>query len=110
MRKMGNMNLCASQTRPYENIRLKIKFSLVNAISHIWKKGKEGERLGFTVEKERNEEEKKKNEDEKRRRSRFETLVWKFGTHVWKFGTCMESFRTYLEILFGNFCWNSCLG
>ena len=40
------MNLCASQTRPYEDLRLKTKFGLVNAISHIWKKGKEGERLG----------------------------------------------------------------
>ena len=57
MRKMGNRNLCASQTRPYEDLRLKTKFGLVNAISHIWQKGKEGERLGFTVEKGRKEEE-----------------------------------------------------
>ena len=42
MRKMGNRNLCASQTMPYENIRLKTKFGLVNAIFHIWQKGKEG--------------------------------------------------------------------
>ena len=40
------MNFCASQTRPYEDLRLKTKFGLVNAISHIWQKGKEGERLG----------------------------------------------------------------
>ena len=40
------MNLCASQTRPYEDLRLKTKFGLVNAISHIWKKRKVGERLG----------------------------------------------------------------
>ena len=40
------MNLCASQTRPYADLRLKTKFGLVNSISHIWQKGKEGERLG----------------------------------------------------------------
>ena len=43
MRKIGNMNLCASQTRPYEDLRFKTKFGLVNSISHIWQKGKEGE-------------------------------------------------------------------
>ena len=42
------MNLCASQTRPYEDLRLKIKFGHVNVISPIWKKGKKGERLGHT--------------------------------------------------------------
>ena len=46
MRKLGNRNLCASQTRPYEDLRLKTKFGLVNSISRIWKKRKEGERLG----------------------------------------------------------------
>ena len=40
------MNLCASQTRPYEDLRLKTKFGLVNAISHISQKRKERERLG----------------------------------------------------------------
>ena len=43
----------ASQTRPYEDLRLKTKFDLVNAISHIWKKGKEGERLHIQVERRR---------------------------------------------------------
>ena len=43
MRKIGNRNLCASQTRPYEDLRFKTKFGLVNSISHIWQKGKEGE-------------------------------------------------------------------
>ena len=32
-----------SQTRPYENLRLKSKFSLVNAIFSQFQKGKEGE-------------------------------------------------------------------
>ena len=32
--------------RPYEDLRLKTKFGLVNVISHIWQKEKEGERLG----------------------------------------------------------------
>ena len=72
MRKMGNRNLCASLTRPYEDLRLKTKFGLVNVISHIWQKGKEGERLGITVKKERNkerkEEEKKKKEKEKNKK------------------------------------------
>ena len=39
MRKWENRNLCASQTRPYEDLRLKTKFGLVNTISHIWEKG-----------------------------------------------------------------------
>ena len=42
MRKWENRNLCASQTRPYEDLRLKTKFGLVNVISHIWKKEKQG--------------------------------------------------------------------
>ena len=46
MRKLGKYDLCASQTRPYEDLRLKTKFGLVTVISHIWQKGKEGERLG----------------------------------------------------------------
>ena len=47
------MNLCASQTRPYEDLRLKTKFGLVNVISHIWQKGKEGERPHILVERRR---------------------------------------------------------
>ena len=43
MRKMGNRNLWASQTSPYENLRLKTKFGLVNAIFYIWQGGKEKE-------------------------------------------------------------------
>ena len=55
MRKMENRNLCASQIRPYEVLRLKTIFGLVNAISHIWQKGKEGERLGYIpIERKKN--------------------------------------------------------
>ena len=36
----------AKQDLIYEDLRLKTKFGLINAISHIWQKGKEGERLG----------------------------------------------------------------
>ena len=49
------MNLCASQTRPYEDLNLKTKFGLVNAISHIWQKGKKGEWLGHIPVKRRRE-------------------------------------------------------
>ena len=53
-KKWDNRNLCAIQTRPYEDLRLKTKFGLVNAISHIWKKGKEGERIGhISIERRR---------------------------------------------------------
>ena len=36
----------AKQDLIYEDLRLKTKFGLMNVISHIWQKGKEGERLG----------------------------------------------------------------
>ena len=40
---------------PYEDLRFKTKFDLVNAISHIWQKGKERERLGHILVERRRE-------------------------------------------------------
>ena len=44
MRKMGNRNLWASQTKPCKILRLKTKFGLVNAIFSHWAKKRERKR------------------------------------------------------------------
>ena len=46
----------ASQTRPYENLRLKTKFGLVNAIfSHLAKRGRERKRARAWLREEEKE-------------------------------------------------------
>ena len=48
MRKNGKWGNMASQTRPYENLRLKTKFGLVNAIfSHSAKRREIERELGL---------------------------------------------------------------